>query len=61
MQNAKGAINDANVKEEFLIGNYLLKILFLDFTTVAHSKDGKENIYVMIDNFSNFTVAVGNT
>ena len=55
---AKGPYNDPNVKQGSLIVNDPLEILCLDFTTTNHSKDGKENILVKIDTFSNFTVAV---
>ena len=55
---AKGAYNDPNVKQGSLIANHPLEILCLDFTTIDCSKDGKENILVMTDAFSNFAVAV---
>ena len=55
---AKGPYNDPNVKQGSLIANHPLEILCLDFTTMDHSKDGKENVLVMTDVFSNFTVAV---
>ena len=55
---AKGLYNDPNVKQGSLIANYPLEILCLDFTTMDCNKDGKENIFVMTDAFSNFIVAV---
>ena len=55
---AKGSYNDSNVIQGSLIANHLLEIFCLDFTTMDHSKDGKENVLVMMDAFSNFTVAV---
>ena len=55
---AKGPYNDPNVKQGSLIANHPLKILCLDFTTMDCSKDGKENVLVTTDAFSNFTVAV---
>ena len=55
---AKGPYNDPNVKQGLLIANCPLEILCLDFTTMDHSKDGKESVYVMTDAFSNFTMAV---
>ena len=55
---AKGLYNDPNVKQGSLIANCPLEMLYLDFAMMDHSKDGKENILVMMDGFSNFTVAV---
>ena len=55
---AKGPHNDSNMKHGSLIANCPLEILCLDFTTMDHSRDGKENVLVMTDAFSNFTVAV---
>ena len=46
------------MKQGLLIANHPLEILCLDFTTMDYSKDGKENVLVMTDAFSNFTVAV---
>ena len=54
----KSPYNDPNVKQGSLIANHSLEMLCLDFTMMDHSKDGKENILVMTDTFSNFTVAV---
>ena len=54
----KGPYNDPNVKQGSLIANHPLEILYLDFTTMDHSRDGKKNILVMTCAFSNFTVAV---
>ena len=55
---AKGPYNDPNVTQGSLIANGLLEMQCLDFTMMNHSKDGKENVLVMTDAFSNFTVAV---
>ena len=55
---AKGPYNDPNVKQGSLIAHHPLEMLCFDFTTMDHSKDGKENVLVMMDTFSNFTVAV---
>ena len=55
---AKGPHNDPNVKQWSSIASGPLEILCLDFTTMDHSRDGKESILVMLDAFSNFTVAV---
>ena len=46
------------MKQGSLIASCPLEILCLDFTTMACRKDGKENVPVMMDVFSNFTVAV---
>ena len=48
----KGPYNDPNVKQGLLIANHPLEILCLDFITMDHSKDGKENVLVMMDAFS---------
>ena len=50
---AKGPHNDPNVKQWSLIANCLLDLLCLDFTKMDHSKDGKKNILIMMDAFSN--------
>ena len=55
---AKGPYNDPNVKQGLFIANHPLEMLCLDFTTMDHSKDGKENVLAMMDAFSNFAVAV---
>ena len=55
---AKGSYNDSNVKQVSLIANHPLEMLCLDFMTMDHNKDGKENVLVMMDAFSNFIVAV---
>ena len=55
---AKGPYNDPNVKQGSLIANHPLEMLCLYFMMMDHSKDDKENILVMMDAFSNFTVAV---
>ena len=55
---AKGPHNDPNVKQGSLIANCPLEILCLDFTTMDCSTDRKENILVMRDALSSFTVAV---
>ena len=55
---AKGPYNDPSVKLGSLIANCPLEMLCLDFPTNDCSKDGKENVLVMTDAFSNFTVAV---
>ena len=46
------------VKQGLQIANFPLEMLCLDFMMMDHSKGGKENILVMMDAFSNFTVAV---
>ena len=55
---AKGSYNDPNAKQRLLIANCPLYLFCLDFTKMDHSKDGKENVLIMMDAFSNFTVAV---
>ena len=50
--------NDPNLKQGLLITNHPLEILCLDFTTMDHSKDIKENVLVVMDAFSIFTVLV---
>ena len=55
---AKNLYNDPNGKQGSLIANCSLDLLCLDFTKMDCSKDGKENILIMIDAFSSFTVAV---
>ena len=55
---AKGPYDDPNVKQGSLIANHPLEMLCLDFTMMDCSKDGKENVLVMMDVFPNFTVAV---
>ena len=55
---AKGPCNDPNVKEGSSIANHQLNLLCLDFTQMDHIKDGKENVLVMMDAFSNFRVVV---
>ena len=57
----KGAYNDSNVKQGSLIDNLPLNLLCLNFTKLVHSKDGKEIILIMMDVFSNFTVAGKNS
>ena len=49
----KGLYNDPNVKQGMLIVNHPLYLLCLNFTKMDHSSDGKENILVMMDAFSN--------
>ena len=46
------------MKQGLLITSWPLEILCWDFTTMDCSKDGKENVLVMMDALSNFTVAV---
>ena len=58
MQTDEGPYNDPKVKQGLLIANCPLKMLCLDFTTMDHSKGGKENILVMTDASSNFTVEI---
>ena len=58
---AKGLYNDPNVKQGSLIANCQLDLFCLDFTKMDCSKDGRENILIMMDAFSNFTLAVVTT
>ena len=53
-----GLYNDPSVKQRSLIANCPSEMLHLDFMRRTIGKDGKENVLVMTDAFSNFTVAV---
>ena len=55
---AKGPYNDRNVKQWLLIANCLLEILCLDFTTMNCSRNVKENILIIVDASSSFTVTL---
>ena len=55
---AKGPYDDPNAKQGLLIAHDILDLLCLNFTKMNHSKDGREKVLVMMDTFSNFTVAV---
>ena len=57
-QKAKGPYNHPNVKQGLLIVNPALDLLCLNFTKMDCSKEGKENILIMMNILSNFTVAV---
>ena len=54
---AKGPYNELDVKQWSLVANNPLDLLCLDFTTMDPSRDGKENVPIMMDVF-NFTVEV---
>ena len=54
----KGPYQYANVKQGSFIAHCPLDLFCLDFTKMDHSKDGKENILIMMDAFSSYTVAV---
>ena len=57
-KSTKGPYNDSNVKQGSLIVDHPLDLLCFDFTKMDCSKDRKQNLLVMTDTFSNFTVAV---
>ena len=58
---AKGPYNDPNVKQGPLIAYNTVDLLGLDFTKMDPRRDAKENILMIMDAFSNFTVAVVTT
>ena len=49
---------DRGVKQGSLVTNNPLHLLCLDFAAIDPSRDGNENVLVMMDAFSNFTMAV---
>ena len=55
---AKTPYNDPTVRQGLLIANCLLEILCLDFKAMNCSRNGKENILIMVDAFSSFTVTL---
>ena len=54
----KGLHSGPTVKQGPLIDNCPLEIICLDFTAMDHTKVWMENVLVMMDTFSNFTVGV---
>ena len=57
-QVAQGTYTDPKPKIGQLESNNPLDLLYLDFTKIDPSKTGKENVLVMTDAFSKFSVAV---
>ena len=57
-QVAKGDYNTPKPKFGHLIAHNPLNLVCLDFTKVDPSKGGKENVLVMTDAFTKFSVAV---
>ena len=49
---------DPNAKQGSIITNNLMGMLCSDFTTLDPNNDGRENVLVMMDAFSNLTLAV---
>ena len=57
-QTAKGLYVDPDPAQGSIIGNNPMDLLCIDFMKVDPSKDGKENVLVMTNVFSKFSVAV---
>ena len=57
-QTAKGPYVDPDPSQGSIIANNPMDLLCIDFMKVDLSKDGKENVLVMADAFSKFSVAV---
>ena len=57
-QTAKGLYVDPDPAQGSIIANNPMDLLCIDFMKVDPSKDGKENVIVMTDAFSKFSVAV---
>ena len=57
-QTAKGPYVDPDTSQTSIIANNPMDLLCIDFMKVDPSKDGKENVLVMTDAFSKFSVAV---
>ena len=57
-QTAKGPCVDPDPSQGSIIANNPMDLLCIDFMKVDPSKDGKENVLVMTDAFSKFSVAV---
>ena len=57
-QTAKGPYVDPDLAQGSIIANNLINLLCIDFMKVDPSKDGKENVLVMTNVFSKFSVAV---
>ena len=55
---AKGPYIDLNPSQVLIIANNPMDLLWLDFMKVDPTKDGKENVLVMTNAFSKFSVAV---
>ena len=57
-QTAKGPYVDPDPAQGSIVANNPMDLLCIDFMKVNPSKDGKENVLVMTDAFSKFSVAV---
>ena len=57
-QTAKGPYVDPDPAQGSILANNPIDLLCINFMKVDPSKDGKENVLVMIDAFSKFSVAV---
>ena len=57
-QTAKGPYVDPDPAQGSIVANNPMDLLCIDFMKVDPSKDGKENVLVMTDAFSKFSVAI---
>ena len=57
-QTAKDPYVDPEPLQGSIIANNPMDLLYIDFMNVDPSKDGKENVLVMTNAFSKFSVAV---
>ena len=57
-QTAKGLYVDPDPAQGSIVANNPIDLFCIDFMKVGPSKDGKENVLVMTDAFSQFSVAV---
>ena len=57
-QTAKGPYVDPDPSQGSVTANNPMDLLCIDFMKVEPSKDGKENVLIMTDAFSKFSVAV---
>ena len=58
MSNSQGSVFDPDPSQGSIIANNPMDLLCIDFMKVDLSKYGKENVVVMTDAFSKFSVAV---
>ena len=57
-QTAKGPYVDTDPSQQSIIANNPMDLLCIKFMKVDPSKDGKENVLMMTDAFSKFSMAV---
>ena len=55
---AKGPSTDSEPSQGSIVANNPMYLLLLDFMKLDTSQNGKENVLVMTDTFSKFSVAV---